>query len=82
LNLEAREGCVRGFFKRLEGTNVEYPFVEARIYLNDRLLGRVEFLVDTGGGATLLSYRDLMVLGLTDRARRETGEVLCRCRWC
>ena len=61
--------CVKGFFKRLTA-RAEYPFVKARLYIDDNLKGEVFLLVDTGAGATSLSYRDALRLSLSAATRR------------
>ena len=61
--------CVNGFFQRLSSTT-EYPLVKARLYIDGELKGELLLLVDTGAGATSISYRDALRLGLTNIVRR------------
>ena len=56
--------CVKGFLKKPHPHGPEYPFIKARILLEEQEVGIVEFLVDTGGGATVLSRGDTLKLGL------------------
>ena len=76
--------CIHGFFKAYRSGKVEYPFVQARLYIDEELRGTIDFLVDTGAGASLLAFKDLLALGLPPmlrgRPRRNVvgigGEVL------
>jgi len=55
---------VKGLIKKPHPHSPEYPFIKARIFLEKQVVGIVEFLVDTGGGATVLSRGDALKLGL------------------
>jgi hypothetical protein len=61
--------CVEGFFQSLV-SNIEYPFVRARLYVNGELKGELFLLVDTGAGITSLSYKDVVRLGLSNVVQR------------
>ncbi len=61
--------CVHGLFKAFGSAGIEYPFVRARVYVEGELRGTVEFLVDTGAGASLLAYRDLLTLNIPPMLR-------------
>jgi len=63
--------CIRGFWKRLHPRAPEQPFVKARIFIGEEEIGIVEFLIDTGGGVTLLSRSDAYRLGLTERVNKK-----------
>ena len=56
--------CVKGFIKKPHPHGPEYPFIKARIFLEKQEVGIAEFLVDTGGGTTVLSRGDALKLGL------------------
>ena len=59
--------CIHGYFKKLHKGGPEYPFVKARIYVGGKEAGIIEFLVDTGGGITTISYGDALRLGIHNR---------------
>ena len=67
--MESPARCIHGFFKVYRGGKVEYPFVQARLYIDEELRGTIDFLVDTGAGASLLAFKDLLALGLPPMLR-------------
>ena len=59
--------CIKGFWKKLHPQAPEQPFVKAKIFIGNEEIGVVEFLIDTGGGITLLSRSDAYRLGLIEK---------------
>jgi len=61
--------CVHGYFHKIGASSPEYPFVDAKLIIGDRYLGKVAFLIDTGAGATLIVYKDALRLGISTKTR-------------
>ncbi|MEB3760249.1 MAG: retroviral-like aspartic protease family protein [Desulfurococcales archaeon] len=68
--------CLHGYFYKLRPDSPEYPFIEAKLYLNNEYKGKIAFLIDTGAGATLIVYKDALRLGISPRSTGKTIKII------